>query len=101
MSSHLPPGKLAQSRTPSLQRVVLRAFLGTTDPSDSLSALPDFSFRLIRAAFARRELPSRASPVPRPSVPAQRPARGVWNRGARPLRSPPEEQRGAEAVQPR
>src|SRR5713226_8782836 len=34
--------ELDQSRVPSLQRVVLRAFSGTTNPSDSLPAPPAF-----------------------------------------------------------
>jgi hypothetical protein len=38
MPSHLPPSRLDQSRAPSLQRVVLHAFLGTMNPSDSLLA---------------------------------------------------------------
>src|SRR5450432_2793120 len=38
MPSHLPPHKHDQSRAPSLQRVVLHAFFGTIDPSDSLLA---------------------------------------------------------------
>jgi len=43
MPSHLPPDKLDQSRAPSLQRVILHAFIGTTGPSDSLPAPFDFS----------------------------------------------------------
>src|SRR6516162_7441699 len=43
MPSHLPPPKHDQSRAPSLQRVVLHAFFGTTDPSDSLPAPLAFS----------------------------------------------------------
>src|SRR5678816_575070 len=43
MPSRLPLHKPDQSRAPSLQRVVLRAFIGTTNPSDSLLAPLDFS----------------------------------------------------------
>src|ERR1700674_49089 len=43
MPLRLPPHKPDQSRAPSLQRVVLHAFLGTASPSDSLLAPRDFS----------------------------------------------------------
>jgi len=38
MPSHLPPYRPDQSRVPSLRRVVLHAFFGTTNPSDFLPA---------------------------------------------------------------
>src|SRR5664279_5928886 len=38
MPSHLPPSKHDQSKAPSLQRVVLHPFFGTSDLSDSLLA---------------------------------------------------------------
>jgi hypothetical protein len=53
MPSHLPPGQLDQSRVPSLQRVMLHAFPGTMDPSDSLPAPHDFS----HPALYARSLP--------------------------------------------
>ena len=46
-----------QSRVPSLQRVVLRVFPGTTDPSDSLPTPRDFS----RPALSARSLPDKAA----------------------------------------
>jgi hypothetical protein len=53
MPSRLPPHKPDQSRAPSLRRVVLHAFVGTTSPSDSLPAPRDFS----RPALYARPLP--------------------------------------------
>ncbi len=50
MPSHLPPNKHDQSKAPSLQRVILHAFSGTTDLSDSLPAPFDFS---LPALYAR------------------------------------------------
>jgi hypothetical protein len=69
MPSRLPLHKPDQSRAPSLQRVILHAFLGTTDPSDSLPAPRDFS----HPALYPRSLPDsaarcRVSPVPRSSL---------------------------------
>ena len=43
MPSRLPAYQRDQSRTPSLQRVLLHAFPGTMGPSDSLPTLLDFS----------------------------------------------------------
>ena len=57
MPSHLPPDKLDQSKAPSLQRVILRAFLGTVDLSDSLPAPRAFS----RPALYARSLPDLAA----------------------------------------
>jgi hypothetical protein len=57
MPSRLPPGRRDQSRVPSLQRVVIHAFLGTTNPSDSLLAPCDFS----RPALYARSLPDMAA----------------------------------------
>jgi hypothetical protein len=57
MPSHLPPHKPDQSRAPSLQRVVLHAFIGTTNPSDSLPA--PCAFRL--PALYARSLPDEAA----------------------------------------
>src|SRR5262249_41618738 len=56
MPSHLPPPKLDQSRTPSLQRFVLRAFFGTMSPSDSLATPHAFC----RPALYARSLPDSA-----------------------------------------
>src|ERR1700688_228277 len=57
MPSHLPPSRLDQSRAPSLRRVILHAFLGTTNPSDSLPA--PCAFRL--PALYARSLPDWAA----------------------------------------
>ena len=57
MPSRLPPRRRDQSRVPSLRRVVLRAFTGSTDPSDSLPAPRDFS----RPALYARSLPDSAA----------------------------------------
>ena len=57
MPSHLPPHRPDQSRVPSLQRVVLHAFIGTTNPSDSLPA--PCAFRL--PALYTRSLPDSAA----------------------------------------
>jgi hypothetical protein len=57
MPSCLPLRPLDQSRVPSLQRVVLRAFPGTTDPSDSLPAPHDFG----HPALYARSLPDLAA----------------------------------------
>jgi hypothetical protein len=79
MPSRLPPRRRDQSRVPSLQHVVMRAFIGSTDPSDHLLAPRDFS----RPALYARSLPDmaagRVSPVPHCSVPTchrLRPRRG-------------------------
>src|SRR5580658_8932887 len=57
--------QLDQSRVPSLQRVVLRAFSGTTNPSDSLLALRGFSRPALSAqSWPDSRRPSRVSPVP-------------------------------------
>ena len=53
MPSRLPVHRHGQSRVPSLQRVLLHAFSGSTDPSDSLPALLDFS----RPALYEQSLP--------------------------------------------
>src|SRR5579864_7419679 len=54
MPSHLPPPRLDQSRAPSLQRVILHAFAGTMNPSDSLPAPRDFRHpALYPRSFAR------------------------------------------------
>ena len=54
MPSRLPLRRCDQSRVPSLQRVILRAFSGSTDPSDSLPAPCDFSLPALYArSFAR------------------------------------------------
>src|SRR5260370_12641887 len=72
MPSRLPPGRRDQSRAPSLQRVFLRAFPGTTDPSDSLPAPCHF----IRPSLYPRPFPDLAarqglscSPLFFPNVP--------------------------------
>ena len=57
MPSHLPPPKHDQSKAPSLQRVVLHAFSGTMDLSDSLPAPRDFS----HPALYARSLPDKAA----------------------------------------
>ena len=57
MPSRLPPRRRDQSRVPSLQRVVMRAFPGTTNPSDSLLAPRDFSCPALYA----RSLPDKAA----------------------------------------
>ena len=57
MPSRLPPRRRDQSRVPSLRRVVMRAFLGITNPSDSLLAPRDFS----RPALYARSLPDEAA----------------------------------------
>jgi hypothetical protein len=57
MPSHLPPHKHDQSKAPSLQRVVLHAFLGTSGLSDSLPAPRDFSL----PALYPRSLPDLAA----------------------------------------
>ena len=57
MPSHLPPHKHDQSKAPSLQRVILRAFPGPVDPSDSLLAPNDFS----PPALYARSLPDSAA----------------------------------------
>jgi hypothetical protein len=57
MPSHLPPGKHDQSKAPSLQRVVLHAFTGTVDLSDSLLAPFDFG----HPALYARSLPDEAA----------------------------------------
>ena len=57
MPSHLPPRQRDQSKARSLQRVVLRAFPGTVDLSDSLLAPCDFS----RPALYARSLPDSAA----------------------------------------
>ncbi len=57
MPSHLPPHKRDQSKAPSLRRVVLRAFTGTADLSDSLPAPRDFS----HPALYARSLPDEAA----------------------------------------
>jgi len=69
MPSHLPPPKHDQSKAPSLRRVVLRAFPGTTSLSDSLPASRDFSPPALYARSLPDRLPGRVSPVPRCSVP--------------------------------
>ena len=53
MPSRLPPHKPDQSRAPSLRRVVMHAFAGTTSPSDSLPAPRVFS----HPALCARSLP--------------------------------------------
>ncbi len=57
MPSHLPPDRPDQSRIPSLQRVVLHAFAGTTNPSDSLPAPRIFDLPALYA----RSLPDLAA----------------------------------------
>src|ERR1700677_546023 len=57
MPSHLPPCRPDQSRVPSLRRVLLHAFSGTTNPSDSLPAPRIFSFPALYA----RSLPDMAA----------------------------------------
>jgi len=57
MPSHLPPYRPDQSRVPSLRRVMLHAFLGTTNPSDSLPAPRTFSLPTLYA----RSLPDLAA----------------------------------------
>src|ERR1017187_3814410 len=57
MPSRLPPRRHDQSKAPSLQRVLLHAFLGTTDPSDFLLAPRDFSHPTLYA----RSLPDLAA----------------------------------------
>jgi len=57
MPSRLPPRRLDQSRVSSLQRVLLHAFTGITDPSDSLPARRDFS----RPPLYARSLPDQAA----------------------------------------
>ena len=57
MPSRLPLRRHDQSRVPSLQRVMIHAFSGTTDPSDSLPAPCDFS----RPALYPRSLPDQAA----------------------------------------
>ena len=56
MPSRLPRRRPDQSRVPSLQHVVMRAFIGTMNPSDSLLAPRDFS----RPALYARSLPDKA-----------------------------------------
>src|SRR6516165_12676797 len=56
MPSHLPPPKHDQSKAPSLQRVVLHAFIGTVDLSDSLPTPHAFC----RPALYARSLPDSA-----------------------------------------
>src|SRR5215469_7703045 len=68
MPSHLSPGKHDQSRAPSLRRVVLHAFSGTVDPSDSLLAPCTFSLRPYMLGLCPTRLPGRVSPVPYCSV---------------------------------
>src|SRR5215471_744961 len=72
MPSHLPPGKQDQSRAPFLQRVVLHAFAGTTDPSDSLLAPRTFGLRPYMLGLCPTRPPGRVSPVPPCSFPACR-----------------------------
>src|SRR5664280_281686 len=57
MSSHLPPDQHDQSKAPSFQRVVLHAFSGITNSSDSLLAPCAFS----RPALYPRSLPDLAA----------------------------------------
>ena len=57
MPSRLPPRRRDQSRVPSLRRVILRAFLGSMDPSDSLLAPRNFS----HPALYARSLPDKAA----------------------------------------
>src|ERR1700674_4939979 len=57
MPSHLPLHKHDQSKAPSLQRVILRAFIGTSDLSDSLLAPHAFS----HPALYARSLPDKAA----------------------------------------
>jgi hypothetical protein len=57
MPSHLPPHRPDQSRVPSLRRVVLHAFIGTTNPSDSLPAPGTFNLPALYA----RSLPDMAA----------------------------------------
>src|SRR5579872_2335974 len=57
MPSHLPPHKRDQSKAPSLQRVVLHAFLGTTSLSVSLPA----PFAFSHPALYARSLPDSAA----------------------------------------
>jgi hypothetical protein len=57
MPSHLPPYRPDQSRVPSLRRVVLHAFSGTANPSDSLPAPCTFSLPALYA----RSLPDMAA----------------------------------------
>jgi hypothetical protein len=57
MPSHLPPPQHDPSKAPSLQRLVLHAFLGTVDLSDSLPAPRDFS----HPALYARSLPDMAA----------------------------------------
>jgi hypothetical protein len=70
MPSHLPPCKHDQSKAPSLQRVVLHAFTGTSGLSDSLPAPRTFSLPTLYARTCPTRLPGRVSPVPCCSVPA-------------------------------
>src|SRR5215472_6995661 len=87
MPSHLPPGKPDQSRAPSLQRVILHAFAGNTDPSDSLPAPPAFGLRPYTLGLYLTRLPDRVSPVPHCSFPA---CRRLRPRGESRIRSGPE-----------
>ena len=57
MPSRLPPRRRDQSRVPSLRRVILRAFLGSMNPSDSLLAPCNFS----HPALYARSLPDKAA----------------------------------------
>jgi hypothetical protein len=76
-----------ESGTPSLQRL-LAAFTGNTSPSDSLSARPHFTFRLIGTVSAQRGLPSRVSPVPHQTFAACRlPYPGSVLRASGPFRA--------------
>ena len=72
MPSHLPPGKHDQSKAPSLQRVILHAFSGTTDLSDSLPAPHAFGLRPYTLGLCLTRLPGRVSPVPHYSFPTCR-----------------------------
>ena len=84
MPSHLPPGKQDQSRAPFLQRVVLHAFAGTTDPSDSLLAPRTFGLRPYMLGLCPTRPPGRVSPVPPCSFPA---CRRLGPRGESSIRS--------------
>src|SRR5579864_7822738 len=68
MPSHLPPPRLDQSRAPSLQRVVLHAFSGTMNPSDSLRLRALSAFRPYTPGLCLTWPPGRVSPVPRSSL---------------------------------
>jgi len=60
MPSHLPPGKHNQSRAPFLQRVILHAFAGTTDPSDSLPTPRTFGLRPYMLGLCPTRPPARS-----------------------------------------